>query len=217
MARKLSEQISISVRSARMKRALHDYAELNSTSVSNLIMDSWTKLLNDANQTIYVKRDYSNLDTASHGQQRRLSLTVSPDLLETVDKRIEDLKKDFKTLDRTTFSQEAIRRFIEPLLIEKGILDKSVFKDRATAVKNIEALRAAAGLKKREFYDRYVINEHLGSESLSYSQYAFIVRTSNGNVSKLVHSISKQIGIQEDIFWHSELFKEYLDFYAEQF
>ena len=221
MGIKISAQISISVRSSEMKNALHEYASHKKTTVGHLIEDAWSDLLAVDEPHIKVKRDYteqvqSGNEIEIDGNNRRLSITVDPKLLEIVDQRITILKlnKQYTTLDRTTFTQEAIRRFIEPLLIDEGYLKQTVFRDKITAIKNLETLRTYKGLNKLDFYNQFL---RLDNKSvISYSQYSLVIRSGSGNIHKIIQAVSFNTNIPENIFYIiSDEFSQYLNTYAE--
>ncbi|XWX62732.1 hypothetical protein AusDCA_2843 [Desulfitobacterium sp. AusDCA] len=206
MGIKISAQISISVRSVKLKKALHNYADHHKTTITHLIEDAWSKLLAEDDPNITVKRDYTDSfrskdDEESGGDNRRLSITVNPLLLNDVDAKIDSLKLDerYEALDRTTFTQEAIKRFIEPLLIDEGYLTQTVFKDKINAVKNLEIYRNSMGLNKQEFFNHYISFEN--KPIISYPQYALIIRSCAGNVDKIIRAVSSNTNIPEDIFY----------------
>lgn len=207
-------RVPISLHSKELKDAITQYAAANGKDVYRVIEETWKAMLSSTDYTIRVNTVYdksieTGLAATENQKQRRFDLNMNPDLTTQVDDAIEDEKrKGVKKINRSIFTQEAIRRYIEPALIQSGYLKESVFKDYKKAAKNLRALRDMLGTQQ-DFYKKFFIIN--GVNLISYSQYAFIERGAGGNIEKVIELVSDALNISKEAFFMEPLeFQDYL-------
>lgn len=204
----LMTNLQVFVADPNLKITLEKYAENQNTSVSALISQSWEKLLSSRNLSLKVKtfrHDSADkgISAKEHQVATRINISVPINLVNKVDKAIEIQKEKAKdiVINRNLFNLEAIRRYIEPDLIENGYLNETIFKDDTLAVKNIIAIREKLGLNQKEFYQMYFVQANGLKPVISYPQYALIERTGRGNVTRILSYLSEKFRVDHDSFY----------------
>lgn len=189
-----------------LKTAIENYAKDIDKPVWEIIAETWTKMLasGDFNISVYTRYEESSetgIDTLKNQGHRRFFLMMPPELVEKVDQVISDLKvkSQKRGIKRSSWTQEAIRRYLEPELIDKGYLDNTQFKDKHQAAKNLITLREHLKLKRSEFVNKYLLID--GELILSYPQYSAIERNGKGNIDRILDRICQIFKIDKDIFY----------------
>lgn len=210
-------QIITYVGTKKLKEAIDKYSKKTNQTVMEIIIEVWKQMLSSGDLSLAIKTRYEETiemeETAQENQaNRRFKFNMPPEIIIDVDNAIENYKKENVkvVMNRSLFNQEAIRRYLEPKLIELGCLDSTQFKDKKQAVRNLVNLRSSLGLNKREFLMTYLkLN---GILILSYPQYANIERTGEGNVDRILKTLVDTMGISVDTFYLStEHFLDYLN------
>lgn len=209
-------QIQTYVGTKELKEAIEHYATDKGKPVWEIIADTWKSMLASGDFTISVDTLYeesvdTGIDRKENQAQRRFKLTMPPDLVEEIDQVITDLKREShrRWINRSSFTQEAIRRYLEPELITKGYLATSQFKNKRRAAQNLVLYRESLGLTRPEFLAKYYTVE--GQLLISYPQYATIERNGKGNVDRLLDIVAESSHIMKEAFyWPTEDFLAYL-------
>ena len=209
-------QIQVYIGTKELKEAIERYAVDVKKPVWEIIGDTWTKMLAEGDYAISVFRLYeesveTGMNRRENQAQRRFKLTMPPDLVTKVDELIMKLKQSSnqRGINRSAFSQEAIRRYLEPQLIARGYLTGSQFKDKRQAAKNLAAFRESLGLTRPEFLDKYLTKG--GRQVISYPQYAAIERSGKGNIDRLLDTLAEVLHINKETFyWSTDNFLLYL-------
>ncbi|AFM43603.1 hypothetical protein Desaci_4778 (plasmid) [Desulfosporosinus acidiphilus SJ4] len=215
MAKSIFVRVPISLHSKQLKDAIVQYAAANDKDVYKIIEDIWGSMLSSGDFSIsvnpvYDKESETGLVATENQKQRRFELNMNPDLTNQVDEVISNEKrKGIKKINRSIFTQEAIRRYVEPALIEGGYLKESVFKDYKRAAKNLRTLRNLIG-SQQDFYNKYIVIDE--RPLVSYSQYAFIERGAGGNIEKVLELVSDALNMSKDVFFEQpQEFQDYLN------
>lgn len=189
-----------------LKTAIESYAAAIDKPIWEIIAETWTKMLASGDLNISVNTRYeesseTGIDTPKNQANRRFMLMMPPELVDKVDQVISDLKikSQRRGINRSSWTQEAIRRYLESELIDKGYLDNTQFKDKSQAAKNLITLREHLKLKRSEFVNKYLLVD--GELILSYPQYSAIERSGKGNIDRILDRICETFKINKDIFY----------------
>ena len=203
-----SMRLQVFVGAPDLKKALEEYASDKNTSVSALIADAWEKMILSHNFTLMVKTLYhesseKGISVKENQAATRINISIGLGLLDRVDKIVKNQKELNRgtVFNRNLFNLEALRRYVEPELIEHGYLSKSIFKEEELAVKNLIALREKLQLTKKDFHRQFFCEANESRPFISFPQYALIERTSRGNILRLVNHISKKLNLDSEIFY----------------
>lgn len=213
MALKSMVSVYIYFYNVELKDAISRYAEAESKSVTAVVFDIWRQMLDSGNFEIkriegpgFVKR-----------KSPKFLLNVEEDLYDEVQHVLDSLSAGgLKGIGLTLWTQEGIRRYLEPVLLQEGWLKEKVLRvknlNKCQAAENIKELRRLRGMTLQEFFDNYLIVDHIkGQGVVSFSQFAFIERTGKGNVDKIVDHLSAVLGINKDVFSFSSVdFKSFM-------
>lgn len=213
MALKSMVSVYIYFYNVELKDAISRYAEAERKSVTAVVFDLWRQMLDSGNFEImriegpgFVKR-----------KSPKFLLKVEVDLYEEVQHVLDSLSAGgLKGIGLTQWTQEAIRRYLEPVLLQEGWLEEKILRvkslDKSQAAENIKELRRLKGMTLQEFFDNYLIVDYIkGKGVVSLSQFAFIERTGKGNVDKIVDHLSAALGIDKDVFsFSSTEFKNFM-------
>ncbi|MGE4282309.1 MAG: helix-turn-helix domain-containing protein [Clostridia bacterium] len=187
-------QIYVYIHSNELKDAIFAYAEATNQNVYDVIADVWRKMLDS--------KDYSIKSTigSSQGENPRISLTMDIHIANEAQKIFDHLAAEgVKGVSWTSWTQEGIWRYLEPVLLKEGYLKDKVFRDKAQAARNIKYLRSAKGLSQNEFIDIYLTVED--EKLISLPQYSLIERSGKGNVERLVSQLAEVLKIDEEILY----------------
>lgn len=173
------------------------------TSVAEIVEKAWRSMLQSKDFSIQVNKPYTSYRNLKNkeekkrmSQDRQVSLLFEPALLAEVD----EVLNNFKELNRSMFTQEALRRYIEPTLIKEGFLKKSVFYNKTTLSENLQTLREAyLHLNRKEFIREYLTESE--EPLISYPQYVVIERDHKGNVERIINHLAKRMQISETLFY----------------
>lgn len=192
-----------------LKQAIVDRAKKNNTTVQESIQTVIEKMLASKDYSSKIEKFHKEatgeLTAVEKNNKRRVTCGFDPVLMRRVDKAISSLGKGEKAKLRGIFINEAIRRYLEPDLIELGLLKETVFLDKKQAAKNLKGLRLKLELTQKDFKQRFFETE------ISLPQYAAIERTGKGSLDRLIESISKALHLDEARFYDSSLeFAEYI-------
>lgn len=209
-------QFQTYVGTKELKIAIEKYAESLGKPVWEVIAETWTMMLasgdfNISVNTLYEESSETGVDRMKNQAQRRFKLTMPPDLTKSVDEILIKLKQksNKRGINRSSWTQEAIRRYLEPELITQGYLENSQFKDKHQATKNLIFFRESLKLKRLEFLDKYLTVN--GQLLVSYPQYCAIERNGKGNIDRILDRIAELTQIDKDAFYETTpVFIEYL-------
>ncbi|OCZ50862.1 hypothetical protein [Dehalobacter sp. TeCB1] len=199
-----------------LKNALNKYADEHKTSLSVLLKDALLQMIESNDFVVSVDRVYDEMSdqgkTALENQRARsLSFVQEMELIDNVDDIVSELRKSDVKINRSLFIQEAIRRYLEPILIREGYLSESVFKSKDNAVKNLKFLRTALGYTSAKSFHANYLKSGTDEYYISYPQYAYMERKSEGNVDRVIDIISDSVGIEKEFFYlDSNEFEEYI-------
>ncbi|HVJ48889.1 hypothetical protein [Desulfitobacterium sp.] len=212
-------QVKAYVGTKELKIAIEKYAEALEKPVWEVIAETWTKMLASGNfnisvNTLYEESSETGIARRKNQAHRCFSLTMPPDLISSVDDILLNLKKksNKRGINRSSWTQEAIRRYLEPELIVQGYLDISQFKDKRQAAINLVTFRESLKLSRSEFLDKYLTVN--GQLLLSYPQYSVIERIGKGNIDRILDRISvvTENNINKDAFYQAPPdFNKYLN------
>lgn len=209
-------KIIINAKNKELKSAILKYSESENKPVNVIIAEALEKMINSKDYKISILRGYdesvdSGINTRENIVSRQFSLDFAPGIINQVDKTIDHIKdaKPKNKITRSLFTQEAIKRYLEPELIRLNYLPASVFKDKIVAANNLKALREKLGLKPQEFLLKYFTPD--GVAIISYPQYLVIERTGAGNVDRLIDFLSNALHLEKERFYNSPLeFSEHI-------
>lgn len=178
---------------AELKQAITLWVQENNMLIQELIENLAKKILASGDYSISVDKVYE--DTVKAPNLRMVTCGLDYDLLERIDVsvKLSNPKEDAKF--RSRFINEAIRRYLEPQLIESGLLKTTVFLNRKQAAKNLKVYREILGLKPKEFLQKYF------DTMISYPQYSLIERSASGNVDRLIDHLAKVDGLDKVKFY----------------
>lgn len=196
-----------------LKEAIKSYANAIGKPIQEIIADTWWSMLSSGDfeiDTLYEASIDTGLDRRENQAKRCFKLSMPPDLVERVDNVIADLKNrnNLPGINRSSFTQEAIRRYLEPELIHKGYLTISQFKNKhqaannkRQAANNLVYFRESLGLTRLEFLAKYFTVKD--KPLISYPQYTVIERSGKGNIDRLLKILSAILNIDKEVFYYS--------------
>ena len=167
-----------------LKQAIMLWLPEHYKSIQDLVENLAEAILSSGDYSISVDKVYD--DPVKARNLRMVTCGLDYDLLERI---------DVITKFRSQFINEAIRRYLEPQLIEAGLLKTTVFLNRKQAAKNLKAYRRMIGLKPKEFLQKYF------DTMISYPQYSLIERSGSGNVDRLIDHLAAVEGLDKVKFY----------------
>jgi len=196
-----------------LKNAIIKYCSDKNMSVSECIMKIWQQMIDSQNflmSTNTIHYDSQGLSNSRDKQiAKMLTLSMPYHFINEIDILISKLKKPETKINRSLFTQEGIKRYLEPELIMQGYLVSTIFKNRANATKNLEHLRNELKLSKIEFQKKYLVIE--GFQLISYPQYCAIVNKGKGNIDRILDIITDTFGLDKQAFYDDPgIFNEYI-------
>lgn len=213
MASRSISMTHVFFQTSELKDAVVLWAEKHNTSVQKTLQTVIEKMLdsNDYSSDIEKPHKFASeeLSAVEHNNKRRVTCGFDANLRDRMDEAIKTLGKGEKAKLRGIFINEAIRRYLEPQLIENGFLRGTVFLDQKQAAKNLKELRLKLGLTQREFKQKFFEND--GISVISLPQYAAIERTGKGSIERLIELVSIVLNLDKEKFYDSTLeFAEYI-------
>lgn len=196
------------LQTTELKQAIVQWVQKHDILIQKLIEDLAEKMLASGDYTISVDKLHNN---AGEDQKSRIiTCGLDYELLERIDVAVKTSNPKEDSKFRSRFFNEAIRRYLEPQLIEYGFLKSTVFLSKKQAAKNLKAYRETLGLKPKEFMAKYFEPE--GNPMISYPQYSAIERSGTGNVDKLIDRLSLVIGLDKMRFYEPTVeFLKYIE------
>lgn len=206
----LNANIQVYLAYSELKDALVKYCSKHGYSQGECITWVWNKMLKSNNYSLSVSLMHDDSQGGRKKQlEKMLNISLPFELIKRVDDLIQQLKDSGSSINRSLFTQEGIRRYLEQKLIMEGFLHNTVFKDRSVAASNLKIFRSLLKLTQKEFFDRYLIIG--GEKQISYSQYSLLERTGKGNIERLLEIISDRFGIDKNSFFDEQpVFLEYI-------
>lgn len=199
-------KVQLYVGTKELKEAIKNYASAIGKKIQDIIIETWWDMLSSGDYEISVDTLYEEtLDTGKDRRenqaQRCFKLSLPPELVEKVDNVVDELKKGSKLrgINRSSFTQEAIHRYLEPELIQKGYLTISQFKNKRQAAKNLLHYRESLSLSRLEFYKKYLTVDD--QPLISYPQYTAIERNGKGNIDRLLDILSDITNVDKEDFY----------------
>ncbi|OLN25789.1 hypothetical protein [Desulfosporosinus metallidurans] len=188
---------------AELKQAVTLWVQEHNMLIQELIENLAEKILASNDYSISVDKVYD--DTVKAPNLRMVTCGLDYELLERIDVAVKLSNPNEDAKFRSRFINEAIRRYLEPQLIESRFLETTVFLNREQAAKNLKAYRETLGLKPKEFLQKYF------DTMISYPQYSLIERSGTGNVDRLIEHLSTVVGLDKMRFYGTTVeFSKYL-------
>ncbi len=192
---------------AELKQAITLWVQKHNMLIQELIENLTEKILASGDYSISVDKIYD--DAVKAPSLRMVTCGLDYELLQRIDIAVKTSNPKENTKFRSRFINEAVRRYLEPQLIESGFLETTVFLNREQAAKNLKAYRETLGLKPREFLQKYFEPE--GIPIISYPQYSAIERSATGNVDRLIEHLSTVVGLDKARFYRPTVeFSKYI-------
>ena len=196
-----------------LKQAIVLWAKEHNMTVQDTIQSLIEKMLDSKDYSSNIEKFHKEatgeLSAIQKNNMRRVTCGFDPKLMERMDAAIRTLGHGEKAKLRGVFINEAIRRYLEPELIEFGFLKETAFLDNKQAAMNLKALRKKLGLTQQKFAQKYFAPE--GISMISFPQYAMIERTGKGSLDRLIEFISITLHLDKARFYDSTLeFAEYI-------
>ncbi|HBP63537.1 MAG TPA: hypothetical protein DD730_04545 [Desulfosporosinus sp.] len=201
------------LQTSELKQAIVLWAKEHNMTVQDTIKTLIEKMLDSKDYTSNIEKFHKEatgeLSAIQKTNMRRVTCGFSPELMDRVDVAIRTLGQVEKAKLRGIFINEAIRRYLEPHLIEFGFLKGTAFLDKKQAAMNLKALRLKLRLTQQEFTQKFFAPE--GVSLISFSQYAMIERTGKGSLDRLIEFISITLHLDKARFYDSTLeFAKYI-------